>query len=101
PLRQLGTGSSRLLISGLQKAASNSKVIIVDEAEYGLEPYRITRLLNELGSKDAEPTQQVFITTHSPYVLRELQAQQLHVMRRPTPAQEAFDPERIQHTIYS
>lgn len=101
PLRQLGTGSSRLLISGLQKAASRSKVIIVDEAEYGLEPYRITRLLNELGSKDAEPTQQVFITTHSPYVLRELQAQQLHVMRRPTPAQVAFGPVHIQHTIYS
>ncbi|MEZ8703368.1 ATP-dependent endonuclease [Vibrio cyclitrophicus] len=105
PLRQLGTGSSRLLISGLQKAASRSKVIIVDEAEYGLEPYRITRLLNELGSKDVESTQQVFITTHSPYVLRELQAQQLHVMRRPTPtptpAQVAFGPDHIQHTIYS
>ncbi|NUY57227.1 AAA family ATPase [Salinivibrio sp. EAGSL] len=101
PLRQLGTGSSRLLTSGLQKAASHSKVIIVDEAEYGLEPYRITRLLNELGSKDVEPTQQVFITTHSPYVLRELQAQQLHVMRSPTLAQVAFDPDHIQHKIYS
>ena len=61
PLRQLGTGSSRLLISGLQKAAARSKVIIVDEAEYGLEPYRITRLLNELGSKETNPTQQVFM----------------------------------------
>jgi putative ATP-dependent endonuclease of the OLD family len=85
PLRQLGTGSSRLLISGLQKAASCSNILIVDEAEYGLEPYRITRLLNELGSKDIEPTQQVFITTHSPYVLRELQACQLHVVRKLSP----------------
>ncbi|WP_144414938.1 ATP-dependent nuclease [Photobacterium swingsii] len=101
PLRQLGTGSSRLLISGLQKAASRSKVIIVDEAEYGLEPYRITRLLNELGSKDTAPTQQVFITTHSPYVLRELQAQQLHVMRKPTIAQVVLGPDHIQHTVYS
>lgn len=82
PLRQLGTGSARLLISGLQKAASNSKMLIIDEAEYGLEPYRITRLLNELGSKAEEPDQQVFITTHSPYVLRELQASQLHVVRK-------------------
>lgn len=82
PLRQMGTGSSRLLISGLQKAASTSNIIIVDEAEYGLEPYRITRLLNELGSKDGAPSQQVFITTHSPYVLRELQAEQLHVLRK-------------------
>ena len=66
PLRQLGTGSSRLLVSGLQKAASASKIFIVDEAEYGLEPYRISRLLHELGSKDTNPEQQVFITTHSP-----------------------------------
>lgn len=82
PLRQLGTGSSRLLISGLLKAASTSSILIVDEAEYGLEPFRITRFLNELGSKDAQPSKQVFITTHSPNVLRELQAQQLHVVRK-------------------
>lgn len=82
PLRQMGTGSSRLLISGLHKATSSSKIILVDEAEYGLEPYRISRLLQELGSKEDNPSRQVFITTHSPYVLRELQAQQLHVLRK-------------------
>lgn len=82
PLKQLGTGSSRLLISGLQKESSSSSILIIDEAEYGLEPFRITRLLNELGSKEAEPKKQVFITTHSPYVLRELQAQQLFVVRK-------------------
>lgn len=101
PLRQLGTGSSRLLISGLQKAAARSKVIIVDEAEYGLEPYRITRLLNELGSKEINPTQQVFITTHSPYVLRELQANQLHVIRKPSAAELAFNPDNAGHKVYS
>ncbi|QUX93518.1 hypothetical protein CYL31_19835 [Marinomonas sp. A3A] len=104
PLRQLGTGSSRLLISGLQKAASCSSILIVDEAEYGLEPYRITRLLNELGSKDTEPTQQVFITTHSPYVLRELQAEQLHVIRKlapPTPQTPPLAPPTYVHAIYS
>jgi putative ATP-dependent endonuclease of OLD family len=103
PLRQLGTGSSRLLISGLQKAASKSTMLIVDEAEYGLEPYRITRLLNELGSKDTIPTQQVFITTHSPYVLRELQANQLHVLRKflPLPLGHAPWPQPPSHGIYS
>ncbi|MBB1334693.1 MULTISPECIES: ATP-dependent nuclease [unclassified Pseudoalteromonas] len=105
PLRQLGTGSSRLLISGLQKATSCSNILIVDEAEYGLEPYRITRLLNELGSKDTQPTQQVFITTHSPYVLRELQANQLHVVRKLTPLppiqnQPAINP-LYSHSIFS
>lgn len=101
PLRQLGTGSSRLLISGLQKAASMSKILIVDEAEYGLEPYRITRLLNELGSKDTKPEQQVFITTHSPYVLRELQASQLHVVRKASAV--PFPPPNLHfsHLIYS
>ncbi len=82
PLRQLGTGSTRLLLSGLQKAATSSRILLVDEAEYGLEPYRITRLLNELGSKSPNPQKQVFLTTHSPYVLRELEASQLHVVRR-------------------
>jgi putative ATP-dependent endonuclease of OLD family len=90
PLRQLGTGSSRLLLSGLQKSASASNILIVDEAEYGLEPYRISRLLNELGSKTENPTQQVFISTHSPFVLRELQAQQLHVLRKRSLPQRAF-----------
>lgn len=91
PLRLMGTGSSRLIISGLHKAASTSKIILVDEAEYGLEPYRISRLLHELGSKDLAPTRQVFITTHSPYVLRELQATQLHVMRN-YPLMKATEP---------
>lgn len=96
PLRQLGTGSSRLLISGLQKAASTSKILIVDEAEYGLEPFRITRLLNELGSKDTQPSKQVFISTHSPYVLRELQARQLHVLRKSTAV--PFPPPFYEHS---
>lgn len=60
----------------------NPGIILVDEAEYGLEPYRISRLLHKLGSRDAEPLSQVFITTHSPYVLRELKATQLCVMRK-------------------
>lgn len=101
PLRQLGTGSSRLLISGLQKAASKSNIILVDEAEYGLEPYRITRLLNELGSKDTQPTQQVFITTHSPYVLRELQAQQLNVLRKVSSTTEIAGNTQESHRLYS
>nr|WP_241390588.1 MULTISPECIES: ATP-binding protein [Yersiniaceae]ULG17030.1 hypothetical protein 1772p2_00044 [Serratia proteamaculans]ULG20146.1 hypothetical protein 49p3_00056 [Yersinia frederiksenii] len=81
PLRMLGTGSSRLLITGLQKAVGRSGILLVDEAEYGLEPYRISRLLQELGAKAEHPTGQVFITTHSPYVLRELKSSQLSVLR--------------------
>lgn len=103
PLRQLGTGSSRLLISAIQKAATTSRILIVDEAEFGLEPFRITRLLNELGSKEPEPEQQVFITTHSPYVLKELQANQLHVVRARAEGMAPFPPPLMEHShkIYS
>ncbi|WP_226019636.1 ATP-dependent endonuclease [Novosphingobium sp. FKTRR1] len=78
PLRNLGIGSSRLLVAGLQTLAGNSSPItLMDELEHGLEPFRIIRLLHELGSKRAAPPRQVFLTTHSPVVVRELSAQQL------------------------
>lgn len=82
PIRQMGTGSTRLLLAGLQKLVSKSKLLLIDEVEFGLEPFRISRLLKEIGAKDRQPTQQVFITTHSPYVLRELKSSQLHVLRK-------------------
>jgi putative ATP-dependent endonuclease of OLD family len=82
PLRGLGTGSTRLLIAGLQrKAAPRSSVLLMDEAEHGLEPHRIIRLLHSLGSKESQPPLQVFMTTHSPVVLRELSGAQLFVVR--------------------
>ena len=82
PLRGLGTGSTRLLIAGLQrKAAAQSSVILIDELEHGLEPHRIIRLLGSLGAKETPPPLQVFMTTHSPVALRELSGNQLFVTR--------------------
>jgi putative ATP-dependent endonuclease of the OLD family len=82
PLRGLGTGSTRLLIAGLQrKAADQSTIILVDELEHGLEPHRINRLLGSLGAKEKRPPLQAFVTTHSPVALRELSGSQLFVMR--------------------
>ena len=53
PLRSLGTGSSRLLVAGLQREATESaSIALVDEVEYGLEPHRLARLLDSLGAKD-------------------------------------------------
>lgn len=78
PLKNLGQGSSRLLVAGLQALAGNdSPFTLVDELEHGLEPFRIMRLLHELGAKEPAPPRQVFLTTHSPVVVRELSAQQL------------------------
>ena len=83
PLRNLGLGSARLLIAGLQrKAAEQSPIILVDELEYGLEPHRIIRFLGALGAKERQPPLQAFITTHSPVALRELSGSQLFVMRQ-------------------
>jgi hypothetical protein len=83
PLQCLGTGSVRLLAAGMQRALDGgSSIVLADEVEHGLEPYRICRLLDALGAKEAEPTAQVFLTTHSPVAIRELSGDALFVMRR-------------------
>ncbi len=82
PLHALGSGSTRLLIAGLQRrAAATSSIAIVDEIEFGLEPHRIFRFLDSLGAKEEDPPLQVFMSTHSPVAVRELSAPQLFVVR--------------------
>lgn len=82
PLRNLGTGSARLLLAGLHReAASAASIILVDEVEFGLEPHRLTRLLHSMGSKEMDSPLQVFMTTHSPVAVRELSGRQLQVLR--------------------
>jgi len=89
PLRNLGVGSTRLLVAGLQrKVIGNASIVLSDELEYGLEPHRIARFLVSLGAKDANP-QQVFLTTHSPVALRELSGDQLFVLRGDAHGHEA------------
>ena len=85
PLRRLGLGSSRLFVAALQdQARANASVALIDEVEHGLEPHRISRLLRQLKlSKDEGKTKaQVFMTTHSPVVLQELNVDELHIVRR-------------------
>lgn len=82
PLRSMGTGSTRLLIAGLQRrVASTSTIVLVDELEFGLEPHRVIRLLGSLGAREKSPPLQVFMTTHSSVAVRELSADQLFVLR--------------------
>ncbi|WP_316239464.1 ATP-dependent nuclease [Bradyrhizobium sp. SZCCHNR1015] len=85
PLRCLGTGSSRLIVSALQHGAGSSHVALIDEIEHGLEPHRIARLLKYLASSQSESEQaslpQMFITTHSPVVIRELKASDIFAVR--------------------
>lgn len=93
PLRNLGVGSTRLLIAGLQrKAAADSTIILIDELEHGLEPHRIMRLISSLGAKENPAPLQVFMTTHSPVALRELNGDQLYVTR---PAGAAHEVQKV------
>lgn len=83
PLRRLGIGSTRILISGLQqKNVAETAILLVDELEHGLEPHRIIRFLHNLGAKQKEPTLQVFLTSHSPVAVRELAVEQMSIVRR-------------------
>ena len=78
PLRQLGLGSRRMLTTGLQKQVLHiPHITLFDEVEVGLEPHRISRLLQYLKEDD---TGQYFLTTHSPVVLRELTIADLHIV---------------------
>ena len=104
PLRSLGLGSSRLLITALQrKAADKATTFLIDELEYGLEPHRIIRLLGALGAKEEVPPLQVFATSHSPTAVTELSAHQLHIVRRNSAGEHvvtrAGDAGEVQGTI--
>lgn len=80
PLRQLGLGSRRMLLCGIQKENLEERhVTLFDELELGLEPHRIARLIKHI---KGDATGQYFLTTHSPSVLRELTVDQLHVVHK-------------------
>lgn len=85
PMERHGLGSRRLTGIAVQLADSaDARVLLVDELEAGLEPYRIRHLLRSLNNRiqTPGPLSQVFLTTHSPVVLRELVHSQLGVVRR-------------------
>lgn len=85
PLRRLGTGSSRLIVSALQHDAGGSHIALIDEIEHGLEPHRIARLLKHLKSpttgEGRVSASQIFMTTHSPVVIREVSAADIFAVR--------------------
>lgn len=87
PLRTLGSGSSRLMVAGVQHSGPQQNITLVDELELGLEPHRIMRLLRLLRSGfpqegEAPPiVHQTFLTTHSPVVVCELDVAELYCVR--------------------
>ena len=80
PVNLRGCGSQRLLSMGLNIAASqDGTVLLIDEIEHGLEPYRLRSLINEI-RKRTKNIGQVIITTHSPVVLTECDVSELAVV---------------------
>lgn len=78
PLRQLGLGSRRILLCGIQTMSlEDGHITLLDEVEVGLEPHRITRLIKHVRE---DMRGQYFLTTHSPAVLRELNIKELHIV---------------------
>jgi putative ATP-dependent endonuclease of OLD family len=78
PLRQLGLGSRRMLLCGIQTVGlEEGHITLFDEVEFGLEPHRITRLIKHVRE---DKRGQYFLTTHSPTVLRELTVKELYVV---------------------
>lgn len=78
PVNRKGTGTKRLLSSILNLEGDNdSSCVLIDEIEYGLEPYRIADLLYKLISKN----RQVILTTHSTIPVTELSYDNLILCR--------------------
>ena len=81
PLRNKGSGSKRLIGAAMQmKLHGGKNVSLIDEIEMGLEPHRIRGLIHKIRNS----SQQIFATTHSPVVIRELDvsAHELCVCKR-------------------
>jgi len=80
PHGQLGLGSKRMLLCGIQQESlEDHHITLFDEVEYGLEPHRIARLIKHVRE---DQKGQYFLTTHSPTVLRELTVGQLYVLHK-------------------
>lgn len=81
PLNQRGTGSQRLLSMGLNiQASEGNTLLLIDEVESGLEPYRLRSLINEF-RKNHRAAGQVIMTTHSPIAVAECTIGELWVVQ--------------------
>lgn len=81
PLTQRGKGSQRLLSIGLNiQSFSGNTLLLIDEIETGLEPYRLKSLIEQLRDIYAE-NGQVIMTTHSPVALAECTIKEILIIR--------------------
>jgi len=80
PLRLSGSGTQRLMGLALQLGLiEKGGINLIDEIEYGLEPHRISQVLHLLRNSFCEKGQ-IFLTTHSPCVLEEVDILNLRIV---------------------
>ncbi len=91
PLANSGQGAQRLASFVLATSLTEAPALVVmDELEVGLEPYRQRLLVHRLRELVKSSDGQAFLTTHSPTVLAELDVEELHRLYLP-PAEEVGD----------
>jgi ABC-type cobalamin/Fe3+-siderophores transport system ATPase subunit len=103
PLVMKGLGSQRLLSIGLNAASdASSSLILIDEIESGLEPYRLCSLINTLKLKKCSVGQIIF-STHSSVAVATCDAKELMIVRSQDGVTEAlvpiFDNSRLDNDI--
>ena len=80
PFSQRGLGSKKLLSIGMNvDSFADGTLVLIDEIETGLEPYRISTLINQLRSQFKE-NGQLIMTTHSRSVVCECTVDELCVV---------------------
>ena len=80
PFIQRGLGSKRLLSIGMNvNVLSGGSLVLIDEVETGLEPYRISCLINQLRNQYND-SGQVIMTTHSRSAVCECTVNELSVV---------------------
>ncbi|HHL40508.1 MAG TPA: hypothetical protein ENJ37_08375 [Deltaproteobacteria bacterium] len=102
PLRRAGLGTRRLLAVAMQReVAKAGGPTLIDEVEHGLEPHRIRRLIRVLSANDgALGRRHVLMTTHSPVVLGELNAQDIRIVRHEHGVTKVYSvPEDLQPIV--
>lgn len=81
PFSLRGAGSRRLMAMAVHKAAvQEGAIILVDEIENSLEPYRLRHLIRQLRPKTGDKHQVIF-TTHSSVAVVECQTNELYITR--------------------
>lgn len=80
PLRLSGIGTQRLMGLALQLSLiKQGGINLIDEIEYGLEPHRVCQILKLL-KRGLNGKGQIYLTTHSPCVLEELDISNLKLV---------------------